>query len=53
MNSVDRTFNCILPSVTLTYPYLEYVNTLFGSLMSQDSKKQPITAPKLTVMMPN
>ena len=46
MNSVDKTLNCKLPSGTLTVPYLEYVNTLFGSPMSQDSENQPITSPK-------
>ena len=38
MNSVDKTLNCILASGTLTCPYFEYVNTLFGSLMGQDSE---------------
>ena len=36
MKSVDKTLNCILPPGTLTCPFCEYVNTLFGSLMSQD-----------------
>ena len=46
MNMVDKTLNCILLSGLLTYPYFEYVNTLFVSLMSQDSENQPITSPK-------
>ena len=46
MNSVDKTLNCILPSGMSTCPYFEYVNTIFGSLMSQESENQPITSPK-------
>ena len=37
MNSDDKTFNCILPSGTYINLYFEYVNTLFGSLMSHDN----------------
>ena len=52
MNSVDKTLNCILPSDRLTCRYLQYVNTLFESLVCQDIENQPITSPKYAVMMP-
>ena len=37
MKSDDKAFNCILSSGTLPCLYFEYVNTLFGSLMSHDN----------------
>ena len=40
MNSVDKTLNCILPTGTLTCPYFEYVNTLFGSLCNESGQRK-------------
>ena len=55
MNSVEKTttLKCIFASGALTCPYFNYLKTLFGSLMIQDSENQPITSPKYTVMMPS
>ena len=52
MDSVDKTQNCILPSSMVSCQYLQYVNTLFRSLLSQDIKNHLITSLKYTVIPP-
>ena len=51
MNNVEKTPNCIFKSGTLSLRYFEYVNTLFGSLSSQNIKNQQINYVKYSVLM--
>ena len=48
MNTIEKTSNCIYKSGRLTSRYFEYVNTLFGSLSSQNIENQQITSTKYT-----
>ena len=51
MNNVEKTSNCILKSGRLSLRYFEYVNTLLGSLSSQNIEYQQITPAKYTALM--
>ena len=51
MNNVEKTSNCIIKSGRLSLRHLEYVNTLFGSLLSQNNENQQITSSMYTVLM--
>ena len=51
MNNVEKTSNCIFKSGRFSLQYFEYVNTLFGSLSSQNIENQQITSEKYTVLM--
>ena len=51
LNNVEKTSNYIFKSGRLSLRYFEYVNTLFGSLSSQNIKNQQITSAKYTVLM--
>ena len=51
MNNVEKTSNCIFKPGRLSFRYFEYVNTLFGSLSSQNIENQQITSAKYYVLM--
>ena len=52
MNNVEKkTSNCILKSGRLSLRYFEYVNTLLGSISSQNIEYQQITSAKYTALM--
>ena len=51
MDNVEKTSNCIFKSGRLSLRYFEYVNTLFGSLSSQNIDNQQIRSAKYTVLM--
>ena len=51
MNNVEKTSNCIFKSERLSIRYFEYVNTPFGSNLSQNIENQQITSAKYTVLM--
>ena len=51
MNNVEKTSYCIFKSGRLSLQYFEYVNTLFGSLSSQNIENQQIMSAKHTVLM--
>ena len=51
MDNVEKTSNCIFTSGRLSLRYFEYVNTLFGSLSSQNIKTQQTTSAKYAVLM--
>ena len=51
MNNVEKSPKCIFKSGRLSLQYFEYVNTLFGSLSSQNIENQQITSVKYTVLM--
>ena len=51
MNNVKKIANSIFKSGRLSLWYFEYVNTLFGSLSSQNIENQQITSVKYTVLM--
>ena len=52
MYSVDKAYNCILPSSRVSCQYFQYVNTLFRRLLSQDIENHIITSLKYTVITP-
>ena len=51
MNKVEKPSNCIFRSGRLSLPYFEYVDTLFWSLLRQNTKNQQIKSAKYTVLM--
>ena len=51
-NSTDKSCNCILLSGRLTCGYFEYVNTLFSTLLSVDTKNQQTMLLNDIVIMP-
>ena len=51
MNHVEKTSNFILKSGRLSLRYFEYVNTLFGSLLSQNIENQQKTYAKCAILM--
>ena len=52
MDSVDKMINCILPSSRVSCQDVQYVNTLFRSLLGQDIENHLITSLKYTVITP-
>ena len=51
INNVEKTSNCILKSGRLSLRYFEYVNTLLGSLSSQNIEYQQITSAKYIALI--
>ena len=51
MNNVEKPSNCIFKSGRLSLQYFEHVNTLFGSLLSQNIENQQIASAKYNVQM--
>ena len=50
MKSVDKTYNCILPSGRIQCQYFHYVNTQFMSPLSRSLENQPIMSLKYIVI---
>ena len=51
LNNFEKKSNCIFKSGRLSLRYFEYVNTLPGSLSSQNIENQQITSAKYTVQI--
>ena len=51
INNIEKMSNSIFKSGRLSLRYFEYVNTLFGSLSSQNIENQQITSIKYTLLM--
>ena len=51
INNVEKTSNCVFKCGKLSLRYFEYVNTLLGSLLSQNLENQQITSGEYTALM--